>query len=83
VSALAKQLRRPGRLVLIASLVLALAGAWTGATFAAFTNPQGSAGNGVTAAPDWKGPAVSGGVASATGALAGSARATRSTCTGT
>ena len=57
-----KTLRKPGRLALIASLVVALAGAWTGATFSAFTSTQGSSGNIVTAAPDWKGPAVTGGV---------------------
>jgi hypothetical protein len=59
VSARVKKLRRPGRLALIGSLVLALAGAWSGATFAAFTSPQGSSGNVVTAVPDWRAPTVS------------------------
>ena len=53
-----KTLRKPGRVALIASLVVALAGAWTGATFAAFTSAQGSPGNTVTAAPDWEAPTV-------------------------
>lgn len=63
-------LRRPGRLALIGSLVVALAGAWTGGTFAAFTSPQGSPGNTVTAAPDWRAPAIgTGGVGKASGPL--------------
>jgi hypothetical protein len=56
-----KTLRKPGRLALFASLVVALVGAWSGVTFAAFTSPQGSPGNVVTAAPDWRGPTVTGG----------------------
>ena len=64
-----KTLRKPGRFALIASLVVALAGAWTGATFSAFTSPQGSSGNIVTAAPDWKGPALTGGGGKASGPL--------------
>jgi hypothetical protein len=56
-----KRLRNRGRLALFAGLVVALVGAWSGVTFAAFKNPQGSSGNLVTAAPDWKPPTVTGG----------------------
>jgi hypothetical protein len=64
-----KSLRKPGRVALIACLLVALAGAWSGATFAAFTSQANNPGNVVTAAPDWKGPTVSGGVGRATGPL--------------
>ena len=65
----AKKLRRPGRLALIGSLVIALVGAWSGATFAAFTSQANNPGNMVSAAPDWVGPSISGGIGTATGAL--------------
>jgi hypothetical protein len=64
-----KALRKPSRLVLVASLAVALVVAVTGSTLSAFTSKSENPGNVVTAAPDWKGPTVSGGVASATGAL--------------
>ena len=66
----AKTLRTPGRLVLIACLSFALAGAWSGATFAAFRSNADNPGNTVTAAPDWTAPAINGGgVGKATGPL--------------
>jgi len=54
----AKKLRRPGRLALIGSLVIALVGAWSGATFAAFTSQANNPGNTITAAPDWEAPTI-------------------------
>jgi chitinase len=64
-----KTLRNRGRLALFAGLVVALVGAWSGVTFAAFTNPQGSSGNTITAAPDWRGPTVTGSGGKLTGPL--------------
>jgi hypothetical protein len=64
-----KTLRRRGRLALFAGLVLALVGACSGVTFAAFTSVQGSPGNTVTAAPDWRAPTVTGDGGRLTGPL--------------
>jgi hypothetical protein len=58
---IAKKLRSPGRLALIGSLAVALAGASTGVTFAAFTSSAQNAGNTITAAPDWTAPAIGAG----------------------
>jgi hypothetical protein len=64
-----KTLRNRGRLALFAGLVVVLVGAWSGVTFAAFTSAQGSPGNTVTAATDWRGPTVTGGGGRLTGPL--------------
>ena len=69
MSARAKLMRWPGRLALIACLLFGLVGAWSGATFAAFTSPADNPGNVVTAAPDWRGPTVSGGAGKLNGPL--------------
>jgi hypothetical protein len=64
-----KALRKPGRLALIVCLTFALVGAVSGVTFSAFTSKADNTGNLISAAPDWKGPTVSGGIATATGVL--------------
>jgi hypothetical protein len=54
-----KALRKPTRLVLVASLAVTLVVAVTGTTFSAFTSQANNPGNVVSAAPDWAGPTVS------------------------